>query len=110
MATLLAKMNEEHARRNELARKETYRCLRAALEQLLPRQSEIWVFGSLLRPGRFKPDSDIDLAVTRLPSGRTEAWLESELALRLDRRVDVLNLHETGLRAKIEQTGERWTL
>jgi predicted nucleotidyltransferase len=110
MATLLAKMNEEHARRNEVLRQQTYRCLRAALEQLLPRQSEVWVFGSLLRPGHFSAESDIDLAVTRLPTGRTEAWLESELALRLDRRVDVLNLNETGLRSKIEQTGERWTV
>jgi predicted nucleotidyltransferase len=63
MATLLAKMNEEQAQQNELARQDAYRRLRAALEQLLPRQSEIWVFGSLLRPGRFKPHSDIDLAI-----------------------------------------------
>ena len=66
--------------------------------------------GSVLEPGRFREHSDIDVAVVCLPAGRTEAWLQSELELRLRRRVDVLSLHETGLRSKIERVGERWTL
>ena len=64
----------------------------------------------MLEPGRFREHSDIDIAVQRLPDGRSEAWLQSELGLRLERRVDVLNLNETGLRSKIERVGERWTL
>ncbi|HVC31830.1 MAG TPA: hypothetical protein VND24_11630 [Steroidobacteraceae bacterium] len=40
----------------------------------------------------------------------TEAWLQHPLALRTDRGVDLLNLRETGLRARIEREGEKWTL
>jgi hypothetical protein len=64
----------------------------------------------LLEPGRFREHSDIDIAVLHLPAGRSEAWLQGELGLRLERRVDVLNLNETGLRAKIQRVGEQWTL
>lgn len=110
MPTLLAKMTDEKARRREAARITAYGRLRAALSELLPSQSEVWVFGSVLKPGRFREDSDVDIAVATLPAGRSEAWLQSELGLRLDRSVDVLNLNETRLRAKIEKEGERWTL
>lgn len=110
MATLLAKMHEERARAREAARVAAYRELRDALRRLLPPGSEVWVFGSVLKPGRFREHSDLDVAVTLLPEGRSEAWLQSELELRLRRGVDVLNLKETGLRSKIERTGERWTL
>ena len=82
--------------------------LRQALALLLPPGWEVWVFGSVLRPGRFREDSDIDIAVERLPPGLSEAWLQYQLALRLDRGVDVLNLNETGLRARIEREGEKW--
>jgi predicted nucleotidyltransferase len=110
MATLLAKLNEERARAHETARMVAYRRLRETLCKLLPPGSDVWVFGSVLKPGRFREYSDIDIAVLGLPSGRSEAWLQGELELSLERRVDVLNLNETGLRSKIEQTGERWTL
>ena len=110
MATLLVKMNEDRARRLEAARVATYRRLREALSQLLPSESEVWVFGSLLERGRFREYSDVDIAVTSLPAGRSEAWLQGELELRLGRGVDVLNLNETGLRSKIETVGERWML
>jgi predicted nucleotidyltransferase len=110
MATLLAQMNEERVRRREVARMAAYRRLREALGKLLPSGSEVWVFGSLLKPGRFREYSDIDIAVVSLPAGRSEAWLQGELELRLERGVDVLSLNETGLRSKIQRVGERWTL
>lgn len=110
MTTLLAKTHEERAHAREASRLATYRELREALRGLLPPGSAVWVFGSVLEPGRFRDHSDVDLAITSLPEGRTEAWLQSELELRLRRAVDVLNLNETGLRAKIERVGERWTL
>ncbi len=110
MSTLLVKMNEERARVREADRTAAYRRLREALGRLLPTGSEVWVFGSVLHAGRFREYSDIDIAVADLPAGRSEAWLQGELELLLERQVDVLNLNETGLRTKIEQTGERWTL
>ncbi|HEV7139016.1 MAG TPA: nucleotidyltransferase domain-containing protein [Steroidobacteraceae bacterium] len=110
MATLLARMTAERAGRREAARLEARERLRAALASLLPAGSEVWVFGSVLRPGRFREGSDLDVAVESLPSGLSEAWLQYQLALLTDRSVDVLNLHETGLRARIEREGEKWTL
>jgi predicted nucleotidyltransferase len=91
-------------------RTRAYRPLREVLHELLPPGSEIWVFGSLLEPGRFREHSDIDIAVLSLPAEPSEARLQSELGLRLERRVGVLNLNEAGLRSKIERVGERWTL
>src|SRR3982074_3480940 len=110
MPTLLAKMNEERVRQREVARVAAYWRLREALGKLLPQGTEVWVFGSLLKPGRFREYSDIDIAVASLPAGRSEAWLQGELELRLERGVDVLSLNETGLRSKIQRVGERWTL
>lgn len=57
-----------------------------------------------------REDSDVDIAVASLPKGRSEAWLQSELALCPGRAVDVLSFGERSLRAKIERKGERWTL
>jgi len=110
MATLLARMSAERAGRRESARLATRDRLREALTELLPAGSEVWVFGSLLRPGKFREDSDVDIAVESLPPGLSEGWLQFQLALRLDRGVDLLNLNETGLREKIEREGEKWTL
>lgn len=110
MPTLLQEMHEQRARAREAAREAAYRELREALSRLLPAGTEVWVFGSVLEPGRFRERSDLDIAVERLPEGRSEAWLQGELELRLRRAVDVLNLSETSLRSKIERMGERWTL
>jgi predicted nucleotidyltransferase len=110
MSTLLQHMHEQRARAREASREEAYRELRATLGRLLPPGTGIWVFGSVLKPGRFREHSDIDIAVECLPEGRSEAWLQGELELRFHRAVDVLNLRETGLRSKIERTGEYWTL
>lgn len=110
MATLLARMSAERAGRREAARMAARERLREALAELLPPGCEVWVFGSVLRPGRFREDSDVDIAVDSLPPGLSEGWLQFQLALRIDRAVDLLNLNETGLREKIEREGEKWTL
>lgn len=110
MDTLLQKLSAEHAERREAARLAACSRLRQALRELLPAGSEVWVFGSVIRPGRFQDDSDLDIAVDRLPPEISEAWLQYQLALRTDRSVDVLNLRETGLRSRIEREGEKWTL
>lgn len=42
---------------------------------------EVYVFGSVLDPGRFRLDSDIDLAIRGLPTERYyEAWRVAEAA------------------------------
>lgn len=110
MATLLQRMSAERAERCEAARRVARDRLRQALTELLPPGSQVWVFGSVIRPGCFQDDSDLDIAVDGLPPGISEAWLQYQLALRTDRSVDVVDLGETGLRARIEREGEKWTL
>ena len=110
MPTLLQEMHEHRARVREDARGAACRELRKALSSLLPSGTGVWVFGSVIHPGRFREHSDVDIAVESLPQGRSEAWLQGELELRLRRSVDILNLVETSLRSKIQHTGERWTL
>ena len=68
------------------------------------------VFGSLVRPGRFNEQSDVDLALESEPVGMSVYQLCSLLAERLGRRVDVLLLSESRFRDKILKEGETWTL
>lgn len=69
---------------------------------------EFWLFGSIVHPGRFNAASDIDLAFSTLPAETTEYQLAAELEEILGRPVDLVDLHRTRLRAKIEIEGERW--
>jgi len=104
-------LRSERARTNaarETERLATLSRLRAALGKLLPGQA-VWVFGSVLKPGRFTPTSDIDLALESEPP-QGQLLLMSEIASDLDRPVDLLLLSETRLAEKIRGEGERWTL
>ena len=110
MATLLVRLAEESARRDETLRTGTCAQLRDALAEIMPAGARVWVFGSLVKPGRFHTESDVDVAVESLPAGRSEYWLQGELEARLGRRVDVVLFAETRLRAAITREGEQWTL
>lgn len=81
--------------------------LRAALHATAAGH-EFWLFGSLRHPGCFNAASDVDIAFATLPAGMTEYSLAAELEERLGRRVDLIDLQHTRLRAKIEREGERW--
>ena len=69
----------------------------AAARQALPRAVEIlrghgatrvWLFGSLACDGRFRPGSDIDLAVEGIPPNRIDRAL-ADLMMALDFPVDL---------------------
>jgi len=68
----------------------------------------LWVYGSLVEQGRFRPESDIDLALDHEPEHMTvygvSAWLEESLG----RKVDVTLLSETRLRETILKKGLTW--
>jgi predicted nucleotidyltransferase len=85
----------------------TRESLREALRAAAP-GCEFVLFGSLVHKGRFNPASDVDLAFTHLPAGETEYRLTAELAERLGRRLDLVDLHRCHFRAKIEKEGEAW--
>lgn len=84
--------------------------LAAALKVLLPEGSRVWVYGSLVEPGRFREWSDVDLALDSDPPGMSIYLLASLLAERCERHVDVCLIGETRLAATIRQRGEAWTV
>jgi predicted nucleotidyltransferase len=102
-------MTAAKAAHNEAERRRVLAAARATMETLLPGET-VWIYGSLIRPGRFNEYSDIDVALARPPPKFSEFWLQGELELRLGRRVDVVVIGETRLAQKITREGEKWTL
>lgn len=110
MPTLLQIHAAQRRAALEAERQELLRKVLGTLPHLLPVGTTVWVFGSLLAPGAWRADSDIDLALEVEPSGTTPAQIQGELEIVTGRAVDILLLAETRLAAKIRATGQRWTL
>ncbi|NET35865.1 MAG: nucleotidyltransferase domain-containing protein [Cyanothece sp. SIO1E1] len=66
-----------------------------------------YIFGSVIQPGYFAADSDIDLAVERLKEG-DPFGLISYLSLHLNRDVDLVPLDQCHFASKIRETGILW--
>jgi len=104
---LLASQRDRR-RRDDAARAEQTRgLLREALSRHVPGTC-VWVYGSLVKPGRFHEWSDVDVAVESLPAGMTLEYLQSLLSADVGREVDVCLIDRTRLKPVIEGTGERW--
>jgi predicted nucleotidyltransferase len=99
----------ERREHNEALRRRTLARISSVLEALRQRYAwrEIHVFGSVLQPGRFGPDSDLDFAVLGLPKGDLYR-LVGELSDALQRRVDVVVLEETRMEEAVRRKGVRW--
>lgn len=95
------------ARQSEMVREVREKLGRALLRHLPG--IDVWVYGSLVRPGRFRPHSDVDLALSGLPPGMTLDYLQSLLSRDIGREVDVCLLERTRLKEAILREGERWT-
>lgn len=102
------KRREHETRERERAR--IAGCVRECLEELLPAGSHAWVYGSLIRPGRFHDGSDIDLAMEDTEGQIDLIPLMNELSRRTGRSVDLCRLSETRLAPVIRREGERWTV
>ena len=101
---------EKRERRRQRDRELAGRC-RALLRASLARHASgttVWVYGSLVKPGRFHEWSDADVALESLPAGMSLELLQSLLSADVGREVDVCLLPRTRLRAVIEREGERW--
>ena len=109
MVTLLQKMTEERATRDERLRLEVRERLRAALREILPEKTPVILFGSLTKPGQFTEASDVDMALAAELPGMSVYQLTAQLSECLGRRVDVMLLSECRFRDKILAEGETWT-
>ena len=69
---------------------------------------EIYLFGSLVQEGRFKPNSDVDIAVLGLNKFDYYTFI-GEVSQILNRRVDVIRLEECHFSSSIVKKGIRWT-
>lgn len=107
---LLLQAKRQRAEHNEQERLAVRERLRAALPEFLPSGTEVWLYGSVTKPGRFREWSDVDLALAKEPGGIRFLLLMSLLAERTERPVDLVLLPETRLREMILTTGEQWTL
>ena len=106
--TLLEQMERQRYQNRERLRCEERRHLREVLDQTIP-GLRVFVFGSLVKPGRFTEESDIDLALEFEPPGMTVYQLISLLGERMGRRVDVLLLEACRFKDRVLREGELWT-
>jgi predicted nucleotidyltransferase len=104
---LLASERERRRRDDAILADRTRGLLRAALARHVP-GTVVWVYGSLVKPGRFHEWSDVDVAIESLPAGMTLEYLQSLLSADVGREVDVCLIDCTRLRPVIEGSGERW--
>ena len=85
---------QREARRREQRESERRAWLERAREAILrlapryPQVRQVYLFGSLLQPGRFRPDSDIDVAVA-CDALETESAFWRALERALERDVDL---------------------
>ena len=107
--TLLFRRDEARRARRLALHAQVMADVRAALRELMP-GSRVWIFGSLTQPGRFNDASDVDIALEVEPDSMSMGRLSSELAERLGRPVDIVQLDGCRFRDKILREGELWTL
>jgi predicted nucleotidyltransferase len=66
-----------------------------------------YVFGSVTQPGKFRADSDIDVAIASINEG-DPFGLIGYLSLELNRDVDIVPLDQCHFADKIRRTGILW--
>jgi hypothetical protein len=104
---LLALHREQRRRDDASLAEHTRGLLRESLSRHVP-GTAVWVYGSLVKPGRFHEWSDVDVALESLPAGMTLEYLQSLLSADVGREADVCLLDRTRLKPGIEGGGERW--
>ena len=100
---------EEEEKEREKIRREVLREIDEALEILAMRYSwnDLYLFGSIIRTGRFTQSSDIDIAVRGLKKLDYFAFV-GDISAILNRSVDVINLEDCHFSDSIVSGGVRW--
>ncbi len=104
---LLVEERERRRQIDAISAESTRAALRAALARHVPGVA-VWVYGSLVKPGRFHEWSDVDLALESLPPAMSLEYLQSLVAADVGCEVDVCLIGRTRLKPMIEREGERW--
>ena len=104
---LLVEERERRRQIDAIRAESTRAALRAALARHVPGVA-VWVYGSLVKPGRFHEWSDVDLALESLPPAMSLDYLQSLVAADVGCEVDVCLIGRTRLKPMIEREGERW--
>ena len=103
------KSRQEQKRKCEDLRQKALIKLYTALDELKKRYgwNEIYIFGSVSKPGFFHKNSDIDIGVSGLDSGDLYRFT-AELSAIMERNVDIVRLEESKMADAIRRKGEPW--
>lgn len=107
--TLLDQYLRKERRENEMMRKQMLEHLLRSLPQLAARYgfARAYVFGSLTKKGRFRKNSDVDVAVEGLTDERYFTFM-AELSELMGREVDVIQIEKHHLKNRILEIGLEW--
>ncbi|MBM3494916.1 MAG: nucleotidyltransferase domain-containing protein [Armatimonadetes bacterium] len=106
--TILQRAEVARRARLDALRVATLQTALDALDRLIP-EGAAYVYGSLLRAGRFHDRSDVDIALEREPEHMSIYRLQAELEDAIGRPVDLCLIGETRFGARIRREGLRWT-
>lgn len=71
------------------------------------RWDTVYVFGSVIKPGKFHPHSDVDIAVKGLDKFQLYSFI-ADISFFLQRDVDVVVVEECHFSESIMQRGAKW--
>ncbi len=101
---------QKKAEERERTRQEMLQSVYRALQRLSEEYpwEEVFIFGSVTKPGKFSDVSDIDIGIRGLPKLLLYQFV-GKISMLLDRDVDVVRLEECRFAAAIMHRGIRWT-
>jgi len=107
--TLLDRRLRQKQRENEKLRQQTLQRVLELLPQLAARHGfhRAYVFGSVAKKGRFRKNSDIDIAIEGLADQQYFKFM-ADLDEQLEREVDVIQLEKHRLKKRIVESGIEW--
>lgn len=107
---LWIRARERRGKEREALRLEVLDRLDQALSALIEKYqwTECYLFGSVVSPGRFGPESDVDIAVGGLAKQDLYRFV-GDISSVLERDVDVVVLEESRIAEILRRKGKPWS-
>ncbi|MFP4429455.1 MAG: nucleotidyltransferase family protein [Desulfovermiculus sp.] len=107
--TIWLQARERSAAARERYRRQVLEEVDTVLQSMAEKYSwdKLYLFGSLISPGRFTCDSDIDMAISGLDKHNLLSFI-ADASRELGRNVDVLRLEESKIADSIRRKGQLW--